>query len=164
MKVAECRIKDVGKKKAITDRISMEKLGVADGDIVEIAGKKITAVSVFSFEDKTKKNSNIHIDGQTRQNAGISLNDYVLVKKIYRRPAERVVLSCNTTKNFSDEFNLYLNNRFEGYPVTKGEKFTLNFLGTSLEFKVDSTIPREVVKITKFTRIVIRTGIEKLIS
>ena len=162
MKVAECRIKDVGKKKAILDRISMEKLGVSDGDIVEIAGKKITTVSVFSFEDKAKKNSYIHIDGQTRQNAGISLNDYVLVKKTDPKPAERVVLSCNTSKNFSDEFNLYLNNRFEGYPVTKGEQFTLNFLGTSLEFKVYNTIPREVVKITKFTRIVIRTGIEKL--
>ena len=162
MKVAECRIKDVGKKKAILDRISMEKLGVSDGDIVEIAGKKITTVSVFSFEDKAKKNSYIHIDGQTRQNAGISLNDYVLVKKTDPKPAERVVLSCNTSKNFSDEFNLYLNNRFEGYPVTKGEQFTLNFLGTSLEFKVYNTIPREVVKITKVTRIVIRTGIEKL--
>ncbi len=162
MKVAECRIKDVGKKKAILDRISMEKLGVSDGDIVEIAGKKITTVSVFSFEDKTKKNSYIHIDGQTRQNAGISLNDYVLVKKTDPKPAERVVLSCNTSKNFSDEFNLYLNNRFEGYPVTKGEQFTLNFLGTSLEFKVYNTIPREAVKITKSTRIVIRTGVEKL--
>ncbi len=162
MKVAECRIKDVGKKKAILDSISMEKLGVSNGDIIEIAGKKITTVSVFGFEDKSKKNSCIHIDGQTRQNAGISLNDYVLVKKTDPKPAERIILSCSTSKNFSDEFNLYLNNRFDGYPVTKGEQFTLNFLGTSLEFKVHSTMPREVVKITKFTKIAIRTGIEKL--
>lgn len=162
MKVAECRIKDVGKKKAILDNLSMEKLGVSNGDIIEIAGKKITAVSVYSFEDKNKKNSCIHIDGQTRQNAGVSLNDYVLVKKTDPKPAERIILSCNTSKNFSDEFNLYLNNRFEGYPVTKGEQFTLNFLGTSLEFKVHSTIPREVVKITKLTKIGIRTGVEKL--
>jgi transitional endoplasmic reticulum ATPase len=162
MKVAECRIKDVGKKKAVLDSISMEKLGVSNGDIIEIAGKKITAVSVFGFEDKSKKNGCIHIDGQTRQNAGISLNDYVLVKKTDPMPAERIIFSCNTSKNFSDEFNLYLNNRFEGYPVTKGEQFTLNFLGTSLEFKVHSTTPRDVVKITKFTKIAIRTGIEKL--
>jgi transitional endoplasmic reticulum ATPase len=162
MKVAECRIKDVGKKKAILDRMSMEKLGVTDGDIIEIAGKKITAVSVYGFEDKNKKNSCIHIDGQTRQNAAVSLNDYVLVKKIDPKPAERIILSCNTSKDFSEEFNLYLNNRFEGYPVTKGEQFTLNFLGTSLEFKVHSTMPREVVKITKFTKIGIRTGVEKL--
>ena len=162
MKVAECRIKDVGKKKAILDRISMEKLGVSDGDAIEIAGKKITTVSVFGIDDKNKKNGWIHIDGQTRQNAGISLNDYVLVKKTDPRPAERIVLSCNTSKNFSDEFNLYLNNRFEGYPVTKGEQFTLNFLGTSLEFKVHSTVPKEVVKITKFTKIVIKMGVQKL--
>ena len=109
MKVAECRIKDVGKKKAILDRISMEKLGVTDGDVIEIAGKKITTVSVFGFEDKNKKNGWIHIDGQTRQNAGISLNDFVLVKKIDPKPAERIILLCNISKNFSDEFILYLN-------------------------------------------------------
>ena len=78
----------------------MEKLGVSDGDIVEIAGKKITTVSVFSFEDKTKKNSYIHIDGQTRQNAGISLNDYVLVKKTDPKPAERVSIVVQYFKEF----------------------------------------------------------------
>ena len=81
MKVAECRIRDVGKKRAIMDSYTMTKLGIQDGDVIEIAGKKIAAVSAYSFEDKNKKNSYIHIDGQTRQNAGVSLNDYVIVKK-----------------------------------------------------------------------------------
>jgi transitional endoplasmic reticulum ATPase len=162
LKVAECRIRDVGKKKAMLDYFTMEKIGVKDGDIIELAGKKITAVSVFSLDDKSKKNNIIHIDGQTRQNAGVSLNDYVLVKKADPNPAEKLVLSCNTTKNFSDEFILYLNNRFDGYPVTKGEQFLLNFLGTSLEFKVQNTIPKEVVRITRNTKIVIKVGLEKL--
>lgn len=162
LKVAECRIRDVGKKKAILDSVTMEKIGVKDGDIIELAGKKITAVSVFCSDDKSKKNNFIHIDGQTRQNAGVSLNDYVLVKKANPKPAEKLVLSCNTSKNFSDEFVLYLNNRFEGYPVTKGDQFLLNFLGTSLEFKVQNTLPKEVVRIARNTKIVIKVGLEKL--
>jgi transitional endoplasmic reticulum ATPase len=162
LKVAECRIRDVGKKKAILDSVTMEKIGVKDGDIIELAGKKITAVSVFCSDDKSKKNNFIHIDGQTRQNAGVSLNDYVLVKKANPKPAEKLVLSCNTSKNFSDEFILYLNNRFEGYPVTKGDQFLLNFLGTSLEFKVQNTLPKEVVRIARNTKIVIKIGLEKL--
>lgn len=162
LKVAECRIRDVGKKKAILDSVTMEKIGVKDGDIIELAGKKITAVSVFCSDDKSKKNNFIHIDGQTRQNAGVSLNDYVLVKKVNPKPAEKLVLSCNTSKNFSDEFILYLNNRFEGYPVTKGDQFLLNFLGTSLEFKVQNTLPKEVVRIGRNTKIVIKVGLEKL--
>lgn len=162
LKVAECRIRDVGKKKAILDSVTMEKIGVKDGDIIELAGKKITAVSVFCSDDKSKKNNFIHIDGQTRQNAGVSLNDYVLVKKANPKSAEKLVLSCNTSKNFSDEFILYLNNRFEGYPVTKGDQFLLNFLGTSLEFKVQNTLPKEVVRIARNTKIVIKVGLEKL--
>src|SRR5690606_9046155 len=77
------------------------------------------------------------------------------------KPAEKIVLVCNTSKNFSDEFILYLNNRFDGYPVTKGEQFLLNFLGTSLEFKVQTTVPKEVVRITKSTRIIIKVGSER---
>ena len=161
MKVAECRIRDVGKKKAILDSYTMTKLGIQDGDVIEIAGKKIAAVSAYSFEDKHKKNSYIHIDGQTRQNAGVSLNDYVIVKKSDPKPAEKIVLVCNTSKNFSDEFILYLNNRFDGYPVTKGEQFLLNFLGTSLEFKVQNTLPKEVVRITRSTKIMIKIGPER---
>ncbi len=53
---------------------------------------------------------------------------------------------------------LYLNTRFEGYPVTKGDQFILNFLGTSLEFIIYNSIPREVVKINKNTKIVIKPG------
>ena len=57
LRVAECKIKDVGKKKALLDSISMNKLGVIDGDVVEIVGKKVTAVNVYSLEDKNKKSS-----------------------------------------------------------------------------------------------------------
>jgi transitional endoplasmic reticulum ATPase len=91
----------------------------------------------------------------------VSLNDYVIVKKSDPKAAEKIVLACNTSKNFSEEFILYLNNRFDGYPVTKGEQFLLNFLGTSLEFRVHNTLPREVVRITKSTKIIIKIGAEK---
>ena len=59
--------KDVGKKKALLDSISMNKLGVIDGDVVEIVGKKVTAVNVYSLEDKNRRVHYIHIDGQTRK-------------------------------------------------------------------------------------------------
>jgi transitional endoplasmic reticulum ATPase len=161
LRVAECKIKDMGKKKALLDSITMNKLGVQKGDVVEIIGKKITAVIVYSLEDKTKKNHYIHIDGQTRKNAGVSLNDYVLIKKSNPKFAEKIVLLCNTTQNISDEFIPYLNTRFEGYPVIKGDQFVLNFLGTTLEFIIHTSLPKEVVKINKNTKIIIKPGLEK---
>jgi len=161
LRVAECKIKDVGKKKALLDSISMNKLGVIDGDVVEIVGKKVTAVNVYSLEDKNRRVHYIHIDGQTRKNAGVSLNDYVLIRKSNPKPAEKIVVLCNTTQNLSDEFISYLNSRFEGYPVIKGDQFVLNFLGTSLEFIIYNSIPKEVVKINKNTKIVIKPGFSK---
>lgn len=161
VRVAESKIKDVGKKKAFLDTLIMNRLGVSNGDVIEIAGNCLTAVTVYGIEDKNKKNNCIHIDGQTRRNAGVSLNDFVLIKKITPKIAEKVVLICNTSKNFSEEFIFYLNNRYENYPVIKGDQFLLNFLGTFLEFIVHSTLPREVVKISKDTKIMIKTGGEK---
>ena len=57
LRVGECKIKDVGKKKALLDSITMNKLGVVDGDVVEIAGKKVTAVIVYTLDDKTTEES-----------------------------------------------------------------------------------------------------------
>ncbi len=161
LRVAECKIKDMGKKKALLDSNTMNKLGVRNGDAIEIVGKKVTAVVVYTLEDKAKKNHYIHIDGQTRKNAGVSLNDYVLIKKTNPKSAEKIVLLCNTTQNLSDEFIPYLNTRFEGYPVIKGDQFVMNFLGTTLEFIIHTSFPNEVVTINRNTKITIKPGLEK---
>ncbi len=161
LRVTGCKIKDMGKKKALLDSISMIKLGVMDGDIVEIVGKKITAVIAFTLDDKLRKNHYIHIDGQTRKNAGVSLNDYVLIRKSNPKPADKIVLLCNTSQNLSDEFIPYLNTRFEGYPVVKGDQFILNFLGTTIEFVIYNSSPKDVVMINKNTKIMVKPGLEK---
>ena len=161
LRVAGCKIKDVGKKKALLDNTVMKKLGVSNGDVVEIVGKKVTAVIVSPLDDKNQKNNYIHIDGQTRKNAGVSLNDYVLIKKTNPNFAEKVILLCNTTQKLSDDFISFLNTRFEGYPFTKGDKFVLNFLGKTFEFIIYCSFPKQVVKINKNTKIVIKPGFSR---
>ncbi len=161
IRVAECKIKDVGKKKALLDSVIMNRIGLTDGDTVEIVGKKVTAVRAYTMEDKSRKSNYIHIDGQTRKNAGVSLNDFVLLKKTNPKLAEKIILLCNANQKLSDEFISYLNSRFEGYPVTKGDQFTLNFLGTELEFIIHSSVPREIVKISNNTKITIKPALKK---
>jgi transitional endoplasmic reticulum ATPase len=161
LRVAGCKIKDVGKKKALLDNIIMKKLGVSNGDVVEIVGKKVTAVIVAHLEGKNQKNNCIHIDGQTRKNAGVSLNDYVLIKKTNPKFAEKIILLCNTPQKLSEDFISFLNTRFEGYPFTKGDQFILNFLGKPFEFIIYCSLPKQVVKINKNTKIVIKPGFSK---
>jgi transitional endoplasmic reticulum ATPase len=161
LRVAGCKIKDVGKKKALLDSAIMKKLGVSNGDVVEIVGKKVTAVIIAPLEGKNQKNNYIHIDGQTRKNAGVSLNDHVLIKKTNPKFAEKVILLCNTTQKLSDDFISFLNTHFEGYPFTKGDQFALNFLGKPFEFIVYCSLPKQVVKINKNTKIVIKPGFSK---
>jgi len=161
LRVAGCKLKDVGKKKALLDNVIMKKLGVSNGDVVEIVGKKVTAVIVAPLEGKNQKNNCIHIDGQTRKNAGVSLNDYVLIKKTNPKFAEKIILLCNTTQKLSEDFISFLNTHFEGYPFTKGDQFILNFLGKPFEFIIYCSLPKQVVKISKNTKIVIKPGFPK---
>lgn len=164
LKVSECKLKDAGKKKALLDNTIMEKLDIHDGDVIEICGKKISTVSVFGIDDKAKRNNSIFIDGQTRKNLEVGLNDFVLVKKAYPVSATKITLICDYSKVFSEEFLLYLKNRFEGYPVIKGELFNLNFLGNMLEFSIGNTLPKGIVKFDKHTKISIKYDYKKVSS
>ncbi|MDQ4074415.1 MAG: hypothetical protein M3162_08960, partial [Thermoproteota archaeon] len=161
LKVADSKLKDKGKKKAFLGNMAMNRLGIINGDVIEIAGKKVTAVVVNSIEDKTTKNNYIYIDSQTRNNAGVGLNEYVVIRKTNPKPAQKIVFLSNTVQGLSEEFVLFLNIRFDGMPVTKGDKFSLNFLGSSIVLLVNSTLPKEIVKIDKNTKIIVKPRLPK---
>ena len=80
IKVAETLSqKDVGKNIAKLDMESMFKLGLKDGDLIEIIGSKNTAaVAVASQSDME---SIIRIDGTTRKNSGASIGQEVTIKR-----------------------------------------------------------------------------------
>ena len=92
IKVAETLSqKDVGKNIAKLDMESMFKLGLKDGDLIEIIGSKHTAaVAVASQSDME---SIIRIDGTTRKNSGASIGQEVTIKRAEAKEAKKIVLA-----------------------------------------------------------------------
>ena len=92
IKVAETLSqKDVGKNIAKLDMESMFKLGLKDGDLIEIIGSKHTAaVAVASQSDME---SIIRIDGTTRKNSGASIGEEVTIKRAEAKEAKKIVLA-----------------------------------------------------------------------
>lgn len=70
----------------------MEKLGLSDGDIIEIEGKKLTAATVISSQSDIGLGI-IRIDGYLRKNAGASIGEEVTVRRAEVKDAQKVVLA-----------------------------------------------------------------------
>ncbi|RLI39025.1 AAA family ATPase, partial [Candidatus Bathyarchaeota archaeon] len=81
LRVADARQRDVGRGIARINRRAMRALGISPGDIIEIEGTKKTAAIAWPAYEDDQDDDIIRIDGIIRENAGVSLGDYVIVRK-----------------------------------------------------------------------------------
>ncbi len=158
MRVGEAKQRDVGKRRARIEPEAMEYLKVEPGDMVEIVGKRSSCAIVWPTDDEEKAPDVIRIDGQTRKNVGISLNDLVSVRKIVAKPAKSVVLMpVNGNVTVDKEFTDFVKNRLKGLPLSEGDEISVMILGNSMDFKIHKISPRSVVKIERSTSLTILT-------
>ncbi|TLY04422.1 MAG: CDC48 family AAA ATPase [Thaumarchaeota archaeon] len=161
LRVAEAKHRDVGKRRARIDGRHMEHLGIHAGEVVELVGKRSTAVTAWPADEEEKENDIIRIDGQTRKNAGVGLNDLLDVRKIDCKQAKTVTLmplgdsSITVDKEFCD----FVKNRLKGYPVSEGDEISVVILGNQMDFRVQRVAPKAIVRIERQTKLTIMAEI-----
>ncbi|WP_028749149.1 CDC48 family AAA ATPase [Rhizobium mesoamericanum] len=93
LQVANMRPQDAGASIARLSTAAMQKLGIREGELVELIGKRHTAaVAMRPYPDDEGLNI-IRLDGLQRVNAGASSGDHIEVRKAEPRPANKVVLA-----------------------------------------------------------------------
>ena len=93
LQVANSRPEDSGRGLAHLPRALMARLGLAEGDVIEIVGKRATpALAVLPYAEDEGLEI-LRIDGLQRANAGASSGDFVEVRKAVSKPATRVVFA-----------------------------------------------------------------------
>jgi len=121
MRIGEAKQRDVGKKRARIGPDAMDFLKAAPGDVIEINGKKTSCAIVWPADEDEKLPDIIKIDGQTRKNVGVALDDIVHVKKIITKTAKSVVLMpVNDVVTVDKEFTDFVKNRLKGLPLSQG--------------------------------------------
>jgi transitional endoplasmic reticulum ATPase len=157
LRVAEAKHRDVGKRRARIDARHMEHLGIQAGEVVEILGKRMTAVTAWPADEEEKETDIIRIDGQTRKNAGAGLNDLLNVKKIDCRQAKSVTLMPlgNSNITVDKEFCDFVKHRLKGYPINEGDEISVVILGNQMDFNVQRVIPKVISRIEQSTRLTI---------
>ncbi len=129
LKVAGSRQDDVGKGIVRIDSSVMKKLGIRQGDIVEIEGNRKTVAIADRAYPADIGLEIIRMDGLTRWNAKTSIGEYVTVRKAKVEPAASVTLAPaekGVVIQISPEM---VKNALLGRPIVKGDVITLG--GTS---------------------------------
>nr|WP_227254681.1 AAA family ATPase [Frigoriglobus tundricola] len=151
LKVTEPYPKDVGRILARLDPADMAALGVGAGEIVAVIGKRTTVAKVMPAQKEYRGQARVQIDGVIRQNAGVSLNQSVEVRKAAARPAERVRLAPQNISVRDTDLG-YLGALIDGLPVLTGDKITVPLFGSRpADFEVTATAPTGPVQIVAAT-------------
>ena len=146
LEVAETNPKFVGRGMALMDPMVMEDLSLSTGDVVELTGKKKSYALLWSGQSEDYGKRLIRIDGYTRNNIGIGIDDSVTVRKVIVKYAEQVVLAPTEELNIVG-LEEHLPDLLEGRVVTKGDMIPLNIMGRRIGFAVTSTSPSDAASL-----------------
>ena len=160
LKVNEALSKDVGRSIARIDPEDMKSAGLDVGDIIQIEGKRKTPAKIMPCyaEDRGKKI--IQIDGITRENSQIGLDEKVKIQKTEYKSAVRIRLLPLTVSGLYQKTKdtKYIGSLIEGLPVSAGDRVRATLFGSrSSDYKVVDTSPDGVVIIDSQTMIRMET-------
>jgi transitional endoplasmic reticulum ATPase len=140
LRVTEARARDANRGLVRIDSSVMSELNLTSGDVVEITGAKKTVALVWPGYDEDSGKGLIRMDGYARNNAGVSIDDQVTVKKITVKLAERVVLGFTEPVQVMG-IESYLYDVLQGRVLTRGDSIPLNIMGTRVELVVTEVQP-----------------------
>ena len=165
LRVTEALPKDVGRAVARIDPEDMDSLSLQVGEVIEIVGKRKTAAKAMPCYAADRGKKIIQIDGITRENSRIGLDEKVAVHKAENKPARKITLSPLTVAGAlqNDKDAEYIGSLIEGLPLTSGDKVRTRLFGTrTYDFMVDDTIPEGIVLVSPTTLIRVKAKAGKL--
>ncbi len=99
----------------------MAALGLAEGDVIEILGKRATPARAVLPYPEDEKLEIVRIDGLQRANAGVGSGDFVEVRRAQSKPATRVVFAPAQANLRLQGSAAALKRTFYGRPLCQGD-------------------------------------------
>ena len=156
LRVGDARQRDVGRGIARIDQRAMQKLDISAGDVVEIVGKRATSAIAWPAYSEDQNRDMIRIDGFTRKNAGMAINEYVLVRSAKVKSALSITLApVDMRLNVDEDFTNFVKNRLMERTLVEGDTTLVMMLGHAIPFTVTKTRPHGITKVTTETRLTI---------
>ncbi len=164
LKVAMSRKQsEAGYGRARIDTSTRHALGVEIGDCILIIGKRTVVAKVMKGAPEDEGVGIIRIDGLTRTDAGVSVDENVKVSICDPMPAEKVVLAPNIPSGkkirFEEGMEGIFRNGLLSRPLIKGANIivpNVALMGNRSTFCVISTSPQGAVIVGPETEIIVK--------
>lgn len=156
LRVGDAKQRDVGRGIARVDQKTMQKLEISAGDVIEIVGKRTTSAIAWPAYSEDQNRDLIRIDGFTRKNSGVAINEYVVIKPAKVKNSISVTLApVDMRLNVDDDFTNFVKNRLMERTLVEGDTTLVMMLGQAIPFTVTKTRPHGVVKVASETKLTI---------
>lgn len=156
LRVGDARQRDVGRGIARIDQKTMQTLGISAGDVIEICGKRTTSAIAWPAYSEDQNRDLLRIDGFTRKNAGVAINEYVIVRAAKVKPALSITLApVDMRLNVDEDFTNFVKNRLMERTLVEGDTTLVMMLGHAIPFTTTKTRPHGIVKVTAETKLTI---------
>jgi transitional endoplasmic reticulum ATPase len=156
LRVGDARQRDVGRGIARIDQKTMQKLGISAGDVIEICGKRTTSAIAWPAYSEDQNRDILRIDGFSRKNAGVAINEYVVVRPAKVKSVLSITLApVDMRLNVDEDFTNFVKNRLMERTLVEGDTTLVMMLGHSIPFTVTKTRPHGIIKVTAETKLTI---------
>ncbi len=156
LRVVDADKRDVGRGIARINSKVRAYLDLRVGDVIEIHGNQKALAKVWAASSEDENEDIVRIDGILRHNAGVTVGDYVLVKKAVTYPAIRVSFAPVDRIRFGPGFEEHVKRKILGQAVTKTNSVIIPIVGTYVSLVVLNTVPPGNVIINERTEVRIR--------
>ncbi|MCW4049714.1 MAG: CDC48 family AAA ATPase [Candidatus Bathyarchaeota archaeon] len=153
LRVAEAPQNLVGRGIAVIDPKVMKDNGWQSGQVVEITGQRKTYAKIWPGQTQDYGSGVIRIDGITRNNAGIGIDDRVNLIIAESRPASSLTLYPTEPLRIVGG-ERYLAQLMEGRVVSQGSVIIVNIMGRRVDLVVTKAQPKaDAVIVNRGTQI-----------
>ncbi|MCK4952224.1 CDC48 family AAA ATPase [Candidatus Bathyarchaeota archaeon] len=154
LRVGDARQRDVARGIARIDQRAMQQLSISAGDVIEISGKRITTAIAWPAYSEDQNREIMRIDGLTRKNAGVAINEFAVVRSALVKSAVNIVLApVDMRLNVDEDFARFVKNRLMEKAFVEGDTTLVMMLGHAIPFTVSKTRPHGVVRVTYETNL-----------
>ena len=181
LQVAAARQEESGNGFARLPKTALAALGLTEGDVIAIEGKRPTAARVMLAYAEDEGLEVIRLDGLQRANAEVGSGDHVQISKAESRPASRVVFAPAQREMRLQGPGQALKRNFFGRPLVAGDLVATTgqqqvrdmppevarmfnapaFALTQIRLTVVATVPKGVVHIDEDTEVELREEFEE---
>ncbi|WBY16784.1 CDC48 family AAA ATPase [Erythrobacteraceae bacterium WH01K] len=180
LQVAAARQEESGQGIARMPRSAFQALGITEGDVVEIEGKRPTVAIAMPAYDEDQSLEVVRLDGLQRGNAEAGSGEHVVIRAAESKPATRVVFAPASREMRLQGPTQALKRNFFRKPVlagdlvaTTGQQPVQNmppevrrmfnapaYALTQIRLSVHSTTPKGIVHIDENTEVELRAEFE----